>query len=249
MTSTTPQGPRRIGQWLYLKAESIDAYKECHAAVWPEVLEQIKDSNISDCESTPSLLAIFFLQPTMSHPLPHICVLTYHHSTFPTPIVSRRYMKILLFVCIVSCATRLFSLIPCTNHQASRFPHCSLRYAILLALIPLKISHLISFSSQRTRFTARFYLPQLLIASSPQRRKHALSPLSISNNPQPPIPSLSLSNPPLRFNLPLPQSSAYAFRIFQIHGSLLRRGHGAHGRQSQGAGMVGHDGWHAGVAD
>ncbi|OAK93795.1 L-rhamnose 1-epimeras-like protein [Phaeosphaeriaceae sp. SRC1lsM3a] len=48
MPSTTPQGPRRIGQWLYLKAESIDAYKECHAAVWPEVLEQIKDSNISD---------------------------------------------------------------------------------------------------------------------------------------------------------------------------------------------------------
>lgn len=45
----TNQGPRRIGQWLYLKAECIEEYKKCHAAVWPEVLEQIKDSNIRDC--------------------------------------------------------------------------------------------------------------------------------------------------------------------------------------------------------
>ncbi|KAJ4330975.1 hypothetical protein N0V87_009560, partial [Didymella glomerata] len=44
----TNQGPRRIGQWLYLRPECIDAYKKCHAAVWPEVLEQIKDSNIAD---------------------------------------------------------------------------------------------------------------------------------------------------------------------------------------------------------
>lgn len=47
----TNQGPRRIGQWLYLRPECIDAYKKCHAAVWPEVLEQIKDSNIADCMS------------------------------------------------------------------------------------------------------------------------------------------------------------------------------------------------------
>lgn len=49
MTKTN-QGPRRIGQWLYLKPERIEEYKQCHAAVWPEVLDQIKDSNIKDCE-------------------------------------------------------------------------------------------------------------------------------------------------------------------------------------------------------
>jgi L-rhamnose mutarotase len=50
MASTSSnQGPRRIGQWLCLKPESIEEYKKCHAAVWPEVLEQIKDSNIKDC--------------------------------------------------------------------------------------------------------------------------------------------------------------------------------------------------------
>lgn len=43
------QGPRHVGQWLYLRAECIDEYKKCHAAVWPEVLEQIKDSNVRDC--------------------------------------------------------------------------------------------------------------------------------------------------------------------------------------------------------
>jgi hypothetical protein len=43
------QGPRRIGQWLWLKPECVQEYKKCHAEVWPEVLEQIKDSNIKDC--------------------------------------------------------------------------------------------------------------------------------------------------------------------------------------------------------
>lgn len=43
------QGPRRVGQWLYLRPECIDEYKKCHAAVWPAVLEQIRDSNIKDC--------------------------------------------------------------------------------------------------------------------------------------------------------------------------------------------------------
>jgi hypothetical protein len=48
--SKTNQGPRRIGQWLYLRPEKIDEYKKCHAAVWPAVLEQIKDSNVRDCK-------------------------------------------------------------------------------------------------------------------------------------------------------------------------------------------------------
>ena len=45
MSSSTP---RRIGQIIRLKRESLEAYKECHAAVWPAVLQQIKDCNISD---------------------------------------------------------------------------------------------------------------------------------------------------------------------------------------------------------
>src|SRR4051812_17340847 len=75
---TTPQIPsaasptyrlkhqgRRIAQIVKLKPEYVDKYKECHAKVWfvyswrsdifhyltisrPEVLKQIKDSNIED---------------------------------------------------------------------------------------------------------------------------------------------------------------------------------------------------------
>ena len=52
MSSSTNQGPRRIGQWLYLNPARIDEYKKCHAAVWPEVLAQIKDSNIKDCTAS-----------------------------------------------------------------------------------------------------------------------------------------------------------------------------------------------------
>ncbi|EMC93466.1 hypothetical protein BAUCODRAFT_125325 [Baudoinia panamericana UAMH 10762] len=40
--------PKRIGQIVRLKRESLQAYKDCHAAVWPTVLKQIKDCNISD---------------------------------------------------------------------------------------------------------------------------------------------------------------------------------------------------------
>ncbi len=40
--------PRRIAQIIHLKRDSLQAYKDCHAAVWPAVLEQIKDCNISD---------------------------------------------------------------------------------------------------------------------------------------------------------------------------------------------------------
>ncbi|KAF1972020.1 L-rhamnose 1-epimeras-like protein [Bimuria novae-zelandiae CBS 107.79] len=59
------QGPRRIGQWLYLRPECIKEYKKCHAAVWPEVLEQIRDSNVRDYSiyltegSKPMLFASF----------------------------------------------------------------------------------------------------------------------------------------------------------------------------------------------
>ena len=58
--ASTNQGPRRIGQWLYLRPECIDEYKKCHASVWPEVLEQIKDSNVRDCMSaiSPSFYSI-----------------------------------------------------------------------------------------------------------------------------------------------------------------------------------------------
>lgn len=38
----------RIAQFVYLKPDQLQAYKDCHAEVWPEVLEQIKDSNIED---------------------------------------------------------------------------------------------------------------------------------------------------------------------------------------------------------
>lgn len=41
---------RRIAQIVHLKPSAVAAYKECHANVWPEVLQQIKDCNIVDCE-------------------------------------------------------------------------------------------------------------------------------------------------------------------------------------------------------
>lgn len=40
---------RRIAQIIHLKPSAVEAYKECHANVWPEVLQQIKDCNIIDC--------------------------------------------------------------------------------------------------------------------------------------------------------------------------------------------------------
>lgn len=40
---------RRFAQIIKLKPEHVDKYKEVHAAVWPEVLKQIKDCNIQDC--------------------------------------------------------------------------------------------------------------------------------------------------------------------------------------------------------
>ncbi|KAK4151627.1 rhamnose mutarotase [Chaetomidium leptoderma] len=39
---------RRFAQMVKLKPEFVDKYKEVHAAVWPEVLKQIRDCNIVD---------------------------------------------------------------------------------------------------------------------------------------------------------------------------------------------------------
>ncbi|EAL90618.1 rhamnose mutarotase [Aspergillus fumigatus] len=39
---------RRIAQIVHLKPSAVEAYKECHANVWPEVLQQIKECNIRD---------------------------------------------------------------------------------------------------------------------------------------------------------------------------------------------------------
>ena len=37
---------KRIGSVIGLKSEKIEEYKKLHAAVWPDVLEQIRNSNI-----------------------------------------------------------------------------------------------------------------------------------------------------------------------------------------------------------
>ncbi|RYP49952.1 hypothetical protein DL769_011019 [Monosporascus sp. CRB-8-3] len=39
---------RRIAQIVKLKPEFVDKYKKVHAAVWPDVLQQIKVCNIQD---------------------------------------------------------------------------------------------------------------------------------------------------------------------------------------------------------
>jgi len=40
--------PQRLAQIVKLKRSSLADYKACHAAVWPAVLQQIKDCNIVD---------------------------------------------------------------------------------------------------------------------------------------------------------------------------------------------------------
>ena len=37
---------RRYGSIIGLRADKLDEYKRLHAAVWPDVLEQIRNSNI-----------------------------------------------------------------------------------------------------------------------------------------------------------------------------------------------------------
>lgn len=49
--------PPRRRQIVKLKPEYYDKYKEVHAAVWPEVLRQIKACNIVDCRFFPPLRA------------------------------------------------------------------------------------------------------------------------------------------------------------------------------------------------
>ncbi|KAK5214042.1 hypothetical protein LTR41_000234 [Exophiala xenobiotica] len=46
MSNQTP--PKRIHQIIKLKPEHYEAYKKCHAAVWPEIIEQIKKCHIED---------------------------------------------------------------------------------------------------------------------------------------------------------------------------------------------------------
>ncbi|ETS84876.1 hypothetical protein PFICI_02901 [Pestalotiopsis fici W106-1] len=47
--STKQRNPgRRIAQIVKLRPEYLAEYKKCHAAVWPEVLKQIKECNIVD---------------------------------------------------------------------------------------------------------------------------------------------------------------------------------------------------------
>ncbi|KGO68238.1 Dimeric alpha-beta barrel [Penicillium italicum] len=40
--------PRRFAQIVHLKPSAVAAYKECHANVWPEILQKIKECNIID---------------------------------------------------------------------------------------------------------------------------------------------------------------------------------------------------------
>ena len=37
---------QRMGMMIGIRPDKIDEYKRLHAAVWPEVLQQIRDSNI-----------------------------------------------------------------------------------------------------------------------------------------------------------------------------------------------------------
>lgn len=39
---------KRMGMVIGIKPEAIEEYKRLHAAVWPEVLARLKDSNISN---------------------------------------------------------------------------------------------------------------------------------------------------------------------------------------------------------
>ncbi len=53
-----PVAGRRVAQIVKLKPEFVAKYKAVHAAVWPEVLQQIKMCNIRDCRFF--FLSLFF---------------------------------------------------------------------------------------------------------------------------------------------------------------------------------------------
>ncbi|KAL2813708.1 hypothetical protein BJX63DRAFT_212906 [Aspergillus granulosus] len=57
---------RRIAQIVHLKPSALAAYKECHANVWPEVLQQIKECNIRDCTLLISSRPFFLSMPSTS---------------------------------------------------------------------------------------------------------------------------------------------------------------------------------------
>lgn len=84
------QGPRHVGQWLYLRPECVAEYKKCHAAVWPKVLEQIRDSNVRDCTSTLSHTLIHPLRlppspPSLSAPFLYVCPANTAQTPYSSP--------------------------------------------------------------------------------------------------------------------------------------------------------------------
>lgn len=63
-TTRTKNPGRRFAQIVHLKPSAVSDYKASHAAVWPEVLKQIKECNIEDYsiwldETTSTLFASF----------------------------------------------------------------------------------------------------------------------------------------------------------------------------------------------
>lgn len=74
---------RRFAQIVKLKPECEEQYRACHAQVWPEVLKQIKDCNIEDCELSPPL-------SLLSCPPIHLLI------PAPTPAVNPPWRAILL---------------------------------------------------------------------------------------------------------------------------------------------------------
>jgi L-rhamnose mutarotase len=57
-----------------LKPEHVEEYKAAHARVWPEVLKQIKDSNIEDCKACCLSFCAFWEQ--YAKQIPAACVAT-----------------------------------------------------------------------------------------------------------------------------------------------------------------------------